>query len=98
MQDVSLFPLVSHLLLISCRQFIDNTSALAWAGPMASEQLLAVGAESGSVRLYDMRSGKWAVHLGTNNSRRVIGIRQDPFNAYCLATFSDCEGEAVKVY
>ena len=57
---------------------------------------------SGFVHAFDLKSSKtrpvisFTTVSGTH-SRKVKGIRPDPFNSYSVATFTDVAGEPVKV-
>ena len=79
--------------------FADSATALRWLA--SSPFLIAVGTASGWVRVHDCRTGNSAemniVAHTEPKSKRVKGIRLDPFNSHVLATFSDSPHEPVKV-
>ena len=89
-----------------CNLFVCSSSesviSLCWV-PQHS-QLIAVGGDKGVLNIYDLRQGNQNAmtcmahtHTTTRLSKKVKGIRSDPFNCNLIATFSDLSGEPVKV-
>lgn len=80
--------------------FGDACVSLNWIP--TNPNLLAVGTSTGWIRVYDLRNGHVAtmsVMAHTNiRSKKVKGIRSDPFNFNLISSFSDSPGEAVKVW
>ena len=80
--------------------FGDGCVSLQWIPQ--NPNLIAVGTTTGWIRVYDLRKGHPAamsVMAHTNiRSKKVKGIRSDPFNHNLISTFSDSEGEPVKIW
>lgn len=80
--------------------FGDGCVSLNWMPQ--NPNLLAVGTNTGWIRVYDLRKGHPAVMsvmAHTNmRSKKVKGIRSDPFNSNLISTFTDSAGEPVKVW
>jgi hypothetical protein len=67
--------------------------------------MLAVGNDKGVINIFDLRKSSSQsaatvmahIHTTSRLSKKVKGIRPDPFNNFLFASFSDIGGEPVKV-
>lgn len=85
---------------MNCCSSTDTVISLCWL----RSTLIAAGGDRGIVSIFDLRALNEApmtvmahANASSRMSKKVKGIRSNPFDENVVATFSDLTGEPVKV-